>query len=234
MVEINITSSELISAIIGAAAGAVFALLSSYYLIKRKQKNELKKIQNMINDDFYRIYYYVNESIRIIEGLTNGKEFYEYVLNINDNIRTGRSALLLNLPNLRFLLWNSIVSSGKMMELKTDEIQLINTAHDNAEVNFAAINYRMEQFDQKMRHTKENPVQYDIEEVKIRTHMFHIELYAKLQLIEHQFDILYEEIEWIKCEFSTSASKRINEAFSDQPQGILAHLPFPDDEVYEE
>ena len=234
MVEINITSSELISAIIGAAAGAGFALLSSYYLIKRKQKNELKKIQNIINDDFYRIYYYVNESIRIIEGLTNYKKFYEYVLDIDHNISRGRSALLLNLPNLRFLLWNSIVSSGKMMELKTNEIQLINTAHDNTEGNFAAMSYRMEQFDQKMCHTKENPVQYTIEEIKMHTHVFHNELYAQFNLIKHQFDILYEEIEWIKYEFSTSASKKINEAFSDHPQEILVGLLFPDDEAYEE
>ena len=171
-VEINITF-ELASAIIGGVVGAVFAFIFSYYLMIRKQKNELKKIQNIINDDFYRIYYYANESIEIITGLTNNKEFDEYVLDIGHSITRGRTALLLNLPNLRFLLWNAIVSSGRMIELKTNEIQLINTAHDNAEENFAKMSYLMEQFDQKMRHTQENPVEYTIEEIKLHTHVFH-------------------------------------------------------------
>ena len=55
-------------------------------------------------------------------------------------------------------------------------------------------------------------------------------LYAQLNLVKHQFDILYEKIDWIKYEFSTSVSKKINEEFSDHPYEILAGLPFPNEE----
>ena len=230
MVEIDIISG-VYSTIIGALVGAVSAFMLTRHLMTQKQKNELKKIQNIINDEFYRIYYYANESIKIITELVeNGTKFDEHILDIRHEISRGRTPLLIDLPNLRFLLWNSIVSSGRMIELETNEIQLINTAHDNAEEHFTSMSYEMKQFDQKMRYTQENPVQYSIKEIKMYTHMFYTKLYAELHLVKHQFDILNKKIDWIRDEFSTDMSKKINEEFTDYPQGIFTCLPFSNDE----
>lgn len=219
------------SAIIGALVGSVSAFMFTRHLMIKKQANELKKLKQIINDEFYRIHYYANESVKIImEAVKNYEEFHEHVLDIRHEIIRGRSPLLLDLPYLRFLLWNSITSSGKMMELKTDEIQLINAAHNNTEDCFASISYITKQFDQKMRYTEENPVQYSIEKIEIYTNLFYAELKTQFHLIAHQFNVLDKKIDWIKSDFSTKTFKKINEEFADYPQEIFSTLPFPNKE----
>ena len=112
------------------------------------------------------------------------------------------------------------------MELKTDEIQLINAAHENIEYHFTSISYTAEQFEQEMSHIEENSIEY----LEFRTHAFYAALKLNFHGIAHQFDVLEKKIDWIKDDFSTKTFKKINEEFADYPQGFLSSLPFPNEE----
>ena len=226
MVEIGIIL-EFYSPIVGALMGSVSAFVLTRYLMMKKYNDELKKVKNIINDEFYRLHYYANESIEtIMEKIKNYKEFHSHILEISYEISRGRSPLLLNLPHLRFLLWDSITSSGKMMELETDEIQLINAAHENIEYHFQSIGHTIEQFEQEISHIEEDSIEY----LKICTHAFYGKLKLHFYGIVHQFNVLDKKIDWIKNDFSSETFKKINEEFADYPQGILSSLPVPNEE----
>lgn len=218
-------------AIFGAIMGALIAFLLTKHNIEKTKKNELEKLHNIINDEFYRIYFYTKESIQILTKLLeNEEEFQENILNIKYEIMRGRSPILINFPNLRFLLWDAITSSGRLITLETEEIQLTNTTYENIKNTMENVGYEINQFEEVMPYTKENPVQYSDKQIKIRTHMFYGSILAHFRRIQLDFESLDEKIDWIKRKFSSSNSQKINECFDDTNYGFFSMTPWPQED----
>ena len=121
----------------------------------------------------------------------------------------------------------SVVSSGKLILLNAEEIQLINATHDNMENNFINIYHKIQHFDNEVRYTPENLKQYSHDELKMRTHLFLGIIYAELQLIKYEYEKLKDRISWFKNEFSSTGLHNLNEELDDSPVGILSMIPFP-------
>ena len=167
--------------------------------IEKKDKKELEKLHDLINDEFYRIYFYVEDSIQTITKLLeNVKEYEKYILDIRYEIMRGRSGIIINFPNLCFLLWDIVISSGRLITLETEEIQLINSAHDDIKHTLEDIGDKFNHFDTIIPHTKENTKQYSFDEIKMHIHFFYSEIIAHLRRIKIEYESLDKKINWIK------------------------------------
>ncbi len=220
MADITIFSS-LYGAGFGAIAGSLLAFSFARYSLKSEQRKKLEKIHEILSDEFYRIYVYSNDAKEFItKTLETEKEFDEHFDWVEYEIIRGRSPVIFNLPNFRFLLWDAITSSGSLINLESDEIQLTNSAHNDMILYFKRIEKSIEDFHDKFSmldkklELKKKPEKMTKEELQ----MFLWKIYVDLVSIENIFDKLTTNISWIKKEYS-------NEKLSDEEQLYDMHHP---------
>lgn len=100
---------------------------------RQRQKEELRKIQRLINLDFSRIYH-LNKNMKLnhknmFEDLQKPNAFKQFVIN-----RTTLTNLIRYLKaGLKFYHWNTLENSSSLIKLEPDEIQRIQFAHDQIE-----------------------------------------------------------------------------------------------------
>lgn len=215
----------------GAVIGALVAFLLTRYSLQNEQRKKLIRIHEIINDEFYRIYHYAAKEHELFqkEFFTDIKKFEEHVDNALYEISRARSPITFSFVNFRFLLWDAILSSGSLIELESDEIQLINSAHDNMQNLFENIGYDFDNFDKKYQRGPDNPEMPSKEIFEINFHTFLGRIYVELEKIQLEFDRINKNIGWIRKEFSNKYADHEGELY-DIDFSTLHMIPFPQEE----
>ena len=179
--------------------GALVAFFLTRYSLKDEERKKLERTQQIINDEFYRIYYYATDEKEFFEKQFNNKKaFKEHVDDALYEINRARNPIIFPFVNFRFLLWNAIISSGSLINLESDEIQLINTAHENITQIFKNLEHSFEKFYEKHQRGPENPEMPTEESFEIDLHLFLGKLYVEMEKIQLEFEKLVRNISWVK------------------------------------
>lgn len=220
---------ELGIAFIGAIIGATTTFGFLYKWEVDKKKNELKKIRQIINDDFFRICS-TSKNLQnfILSILKNEEDKFE---KLTDQViyDAQRGRYLTSMLDFRqsFLLWNSIVTSGSLVKLQPEEIQLINASHDFIESVIDANVREFENCNKRIERAFDKDVPNTILFIKINLESFLKISYINLNEITKRFDYLCENISWMKSEFSTAKLSELNPTYEPKEEGVLWWLPSP-------
>lgn len=214
----------------GAVVGALIAFFLARYSLKNEERKKLVRTQQIINDEFYRIYYYASNEKEFFEKqFKDKKAFKEHVDNALYEISRARSPIVFQFVNFRFLLWDAIISSGSLINLESDEIQLTNSAHENISHIFENIDIHFDDFTKKYQRGPENPEMPSEESFEIYLHMFLGQLYVELEKIQQEFEKLHKNISWINKKFSSKYSDVDGDLY-DIHYPTLHVIPFPQDD----
>lgn len=217
---------SLYGAVFGAIVGALAAFLLTRHSLNKQERENLKKLQNILSDDFYRNYKYAQDTKAFLTSVLNDeKEFFEHAAQSHYEIERARSPIVIRVPNFRFLLWDAVISSGLIIKLQSHEIVIINATHDNLINKFNEINQNFQQFSEENSLDLENPVTPDIENLKDVIFRFYGGVYARLEQIEQYFEYLFENVSWIQKEFSPVDEKEFSEKFYDIEHSSIHSIP---------
>jgi len=217
-------------AIFGAIIGALLAFFFTRYSLQKEQRKKIEKIHNILSDEFYRIYRYADDAKEYLTSqLESEKEFDEHFGWTEHEVIRARSPVIFGLPNFRFLLWDAIISSGSLINLESNEIQLINSAHDDMVIFFKRLEKTVDDFDEKFRILDEKMVlKKKINKIKKEDlRMFLMFVYADLVQIQQIFEKLEKNISWIKKEFYIENPSTPENDFYDMYQPTFISIPVP-------
>lgn len=195
----------------------------------RKKYKERERIRKILNDDFYRIYVTSKDLQNfILTTLKNEKnEFNDLTDKVIYEAQRGHELTFMLDFRQSFLLWNSIVTSGSLVELEPEEIQLINASHDYIELVIISNIKEYENCNEQISHAFDKDVSRTIDYVRINLESFLKISYINLNEIIKRFDYLCDNISWMKPQYSTGKLVEINPSYEPQEEGTLWWLPSP-------
>ncbi len=209
----------------GAVIGSLVAFLLTRYNLSTKERKELKKLQNILSDDFFRNYKYALDTKEfLIKIMDNKKQFQDHCDDTLHEISRGRNPVIFSLPNFRFLLWDAIITSNFLIKLESEEIQWINSSHADMQKYFEYLYKQITQFEEKFYLSENNPITVEYDKVISSIIALLLEMHSILLMIENSFEELHKNIPWIKKEFSTYSTNELNEGFYDIPTDQISVL----------
>ncbi len=140
--EFNITGEvfqNVLYLLIGAMLAALAGIWAGWFESLRKNKNDIKKIKNLLKSDFSRINDLAIENIESIEKELKKFDLEEDPYAIQDKElkdlferKRELDDYLINFYyEYEFNFWTALVSSGSLIKLKEIEIQDVQTAYES-------------------------------------------------------------------------------------------------------
>ena len=116
-------------AFIGAIFGGVVGFSTSIFWERKKEQKELKKLKQLLQDDFKRLYDIMYEGITLVEPhLESEKKMESFVDELILKKLDVKMAVGFNIP-LEFNFWKVIEDSGLLIKLSLDEIKHVKNTY---------------------------------------------------------------------------------------------------------
>lgn len=226
-------NSELLLILVGA----LFASLSSFALFylweNMKTRQKIKNTQKIINDEFYMMRSYAQSCNDTILELMKNQEgsMSQLIENIFYDIPRGHEPTINLVFQQPFMFWNSIASSGSLINLPSRDIVLVNDFYKRVEFIFK---FNKEDYESLKSHLKDAVLSGNETVVKMRCHMYMGQVYPRFwRLIDH-FDRLCKSMDWMKAQYSSPDLEKLIAEYSGSGGDLLIQFPIPeDDEVFE-
>ncbi len=116
-------------AFIGAVLGAGFGFFISIFWERKKDQREIKKIKQLLQDDFKRLYDLVDKRLARVEPcLESEKNIQSFVKELVSKKMDKKIVAKFYIP-LEFNFWKAIEDSGSLIKLSLDEIKSVKNIH---------------------------------------------------------------------------------------------------------
>ena len=115
--------------ILGGGLAAIFGLVVQWVHTTRERRNSIKKIRELLKPEFEELYQILINDKQIIKKAKLDAEkdlesLYNHEMDIPTYLFVGRG-------RLGSLVWDAIISSGDLIKLDSDEIEIIQSAQQN-------------------------------------------------------------------------------------------------------
>ena len=114
----------------GGGLAAISGFGVQWWHTRRELKKDIKKIRGILKPEFENQYQMLlDERQNVEKAKPRSKEDFDYLLNHKADITGYFHTVGSN--RLHYLTWNAISSSGNLIKLDNDEIQIIQFVHQN-------------------------------------------------------------------------------------------------------
>ena len=116
-------------AFIGAVLGAGFGFFISIFWERKKDQREIKKIKQLLRDDFKRLCVIMDKRLALVEPcLESEKNIQSFVKELVSKKMDKKIVTKFYIP-LEFNFWKAIEDSGSLIKLSLDEIKYVKNIH---------------------------------------------------------------------------------------------------------
>lgn len=224
--------SELPLILVGALLASVSSFALFYLWENMKTAQKIKNTQKIINDEFYMMRSYAQSCNDIIlELMKNQDSMSQLIEDVFYDIPREHEPATNLVFQQPFMFWNSITSSGSLINLPSRNIVLVNDFYKRVEFIFK---FNREDYESLKRYLKDAVLSGNETAVKSHCHIYMAQVYARFwRLIEH-FDRLCKSISWMNARYSSPDLKKFIDEYSGSGGDLLIQFPIPeDDEIFE-
>ena len=221
--------SELLLILVGALMASASSFSLFYIWERKKMVRKIKNTQQIINDEFYMMRTYATDCNEFILELKRNRKgaMSEMVEGVLYDIPRGHEPAQSLIFNQPFMFWNSIASSGSLINLRSRDIVLINDFYKHVESVFV---FNKEDYALLKSRLKNAVSDGDETLVRIYCDTHVSQVYVRFyELVEH-FERLCESLDWMKSQYSDAELGKTISAHSKQGGDRLFMFPLPEDE----
>ena len=193
--------SEVLLLAAGALMGSTLSFVFFYRWEKKKTSAKITNTQKIINDEFYLIHLYAKKCRGQLDRFKKNQNgsFDEMIEKAFRDVSRGRP-LVQNLRFYRsFLFWNSIISSGSLINLPSSDIVLVNSFHTYVENIFS---FLKEGHAALKVHLREAALRDDRQSAKEYCVKYMARVDGQFWKLTIEFDRLCESLTWMKPDYS--------------------------------
>lgn len=195
----------MISELLFIAAGALIASVSSFvffYLWERKKTTQtIKNTQKIINDEFYMMRSYAVRCTDFITQLKqNRQSMSELAESIFYDIPRGHEPAQNLIFSQPFMFWNSIASSGSLINLPSRDIVLVNDFYKHVESLFG---FNKEDYVLLKSRLKDAVLSGNEDLVRAYCDLHILMVAIRFFRLTKHFDQLCEYLDWLKPRYSS-------------------------------
>ena len=116
--------------VLGGSIAAIFGFGVQWWHTIRERKNDIKKIRGLLKPEFEDLYQILIDEMQVVKKAKDSSE--EDFNSLNDHTM-GIAQYLANVGSGRLLtfVWDPIISSGNLIKLDNDEIEIILSAQQS-------------------------------------------------------------------------------------------------------
>ena len=116
--------------ILGGGIAAISGLVVQWLYSRWERKNAIKKIQGLLKPEFEELYQILIDERRIAKKATHSSE-NDFELLSGHEMKISEYLTEVGGGRLRSLAWDAVISSGNLIKLDNNEIEIIQSAHHN-------------------------------------------------------------------------------------------------------
>ena len=224
--------SELLLISTGALLASVSSFVLFYLWETTKTSQKIRNIRKIINDEFYMMRSYAQSCNDELMKLGKNQEgsMSELIEDVFYEIPRGREPTTHLIFQQPFMFWNSIASSGSLINLPSRDIVLVNDFYKRVEFTFK---FNTEDYELLKSRLKDAALSGNEDMVKIGCHYYMGQVYLRFsQLIEH-FDRLCRSLDWMEARYSSPDLEKTIATYSEPGDSLLIMFPLPEDEGFE-